>query len=96
MLVTVDSGDKKRPEPAVAKRYPPGCEVSKRLKELATQDEDHWLRTFSQIAHEAGVKLADSAVYKIMHEHHNLYRYKSQHKPPLDAQGKLSQLRLAE
>ena len=68
------------------------------MKELATQDEEHRLRTFPQIAREVGVQAADSTIYKIMpaHQHHSLYRYRPRHKPPLDATGKQNRLRLVD
>ena len=90
MLVAADLGDKKRLEPAIPQKYPNRSEGSERLREVAIQDEEHRLRTFPQIARKAGIQLADSTVYKIMHQHHNLYRYRPRHKPPLDASCKLT------
>ena len=81
---------------AIPQKFPPGSEVSLRLKELATQDEEHRLRTFPQIAREAGVQATDSTIYKIMHQHHSLYRYHPCNKPPLDATAKLNRLRLVD
>ena len=96
LLTADDIGDKKREHPAVPQKYPPGSEVSLRLKELTTQDEEHRLRTFPQIAREAGVQAADSTIYRIMHQHHSLYCYRPRHKPPLDATAKQNRLRLVD
>lgn len=80
----------------VPQKFPPGSKVSLRFKTLGTQDEEHRLRTFPQIAQEAGVQAADSTIYKIMHQHHSLYRYRPRHKPPLDATAKQNRLRLVD
>ncbi|RPA92838.1 hypothetical protein L873DRAFT_1847517 [Choiromyces venosus 120613-1] len=94
LLKAADIGDKQRDTPAVPQKFPPGSEVSERLKNLATQDEQHRLRTFPQIAQEVGIKAADSTIYRIMHEHHHLYHYFPHHKPTLDANAIEKHLRL--
>ncbi|RPB05884.1 hypothetical protein L873DRAFT_1884149 [Choiromyces venosus 120613-1] len=92
MLTAVDQGNGVYEKPAVPQKHPRGSEGSERLKQRAVKDEEHHQRTFPKITREAGIKIAHSTVYKLMHEHHNLYRYRYQSKPSLDFQGKLDRL----
>lgn len=85
-----------RDEPAVPPKIPVGSEESNQLKELALCDEEHIQRTFPEIAKEAGLHIANSTAYKLMHEHHNLFRYRRRSKPPLDAQNKQDRLELVD
>ncbi|PUU80032.1 hypothetical protein B9Z19DRAFT_1124199 [Tuber borchii] len=96
LLNACDMENKKREEPAVPQKFPTGSEVSRRLKTLATQDKEHRLRTFPQIAREASVQSANSTIYQIMHEHHNLYRYLPRLKPALNANARENWLRFVE
>jgi len=40
--------------------------------------------TFSEVAQELGIVAARSTIEKVMHEHHQIFRYTSRIKPRLD------------
>ncbi|KAG0131712.1 hypothetical protein HOY82DRAFT_607794 [Tuber indicum] len=63
LLKAADMSDKKRNTATVLQTFPPISELSERLKSLVTQDEEHWLRTFPQIAQVAGMMAVDSTIY---------------------------------
>ncbi|RPA95671.1 hypothetical protein L873DRAFT_1792072 [Choiromyces venosus 120613-1] len=70
--------DQIRPEPAVPQKIPLGSATSEQLQDLALCDEEHWQKTFPQIAAEAEVNISKSYAYKIMNEHHDLGRFEPQ------------------
>lgn len=73
-----------------------GSEESRMLKELALQDEEHWQMPWYEIAKEANINSSRSTIDKVMHEHHNLGRYKRRQKPSLTERHKIDRVALAE
>lgn len=68
--------NKPRDQPAIPSKISVGSEESNRLKELGCCYEKHLQNSFLEIITEAGLDIADSTGYKVIHEHHNLFHYK--------------------
>ncbi|RPA90329.1 hypothetical protein L873DRAFT_1795552 [Choiromyces venosus 120613-1] len=64
-------------------KYAEGSKESNALQDLSQKDEEHWQRTFPEIASELGIPAACSTLEQIFHSQHNIFQRKTAHKPSL-------------
>lgn len=56
-------------------------EESIALYDLSQKDEIHWQMPFEDIAKELGISAARSTLEHVFHDHHDIFRRKTTHKP---------------
>ena len=54
---------------------PEGSEASLALKKASQDGPKGYTKTFPQLAEDLGIKAARSTIERVMHNHHNIYRF---------------------
>jgi len=75
---------------------PEGSEKSLALKKASQDGPEGYQKTFPQLAKELNIKAARSTIERVMHNHHNIYRFPpTQPKPALNMYHKENRMNYA-